>query len=102
MTPAESNRHYAARALFWAAMSAAGALLVATVITEHRRPAQEPAQRTQSHALPGGLVVHELVLSDGTRCLASSAGGVACEWLWMEPGAVAFDDPDEPASAPAR
>lgn len=80
----------------------AGALLVATVITEPQRPAQEPTQRTQSHALPGGLVVHELVLADGTRCLASSAGGIACEWLWMEPGAVAFDDPDEPASTPAR
>lgn len=85
-----------------AAVIAAGALLVETVIA-HRgdRPADPALPLPITHALPGGMLVHEFRAADGTPCVASSAGGVACAWLWEEPGEVPGQElghPGEPAT----
>jgi hypothetical protein len=83
------------------ALTVAGALLAIAGFRAVHNPAgsgpQQPAPIV--HQLPG-IKVHEFTASDGTRCLASSAGGIVCEWLWMEAGEDPGYEDDEPAGPP--
>ncbi len=81
-------------------VTVAGALLAIAAFRAVHSPSEiAPPPAPIVHKLPG-IHVHEFTASDGTRCLASSAGGIVCEWLWLEAG----EDPgyeDEPAGPPA-